>query len=122
MQNNSQIQGREGEAEAKKYLINNGYTILESNWRFKKLEVDLIASNHNVIAFVEVKTRKNNAFGEPEVFVDKQKQKFLITAAQHYLVANNIQLEARFDIIAIILHNNNKTVKHLPGAFYPKIK
>ena len=74
------------------------------------------------MVFVEVKTRKSNTFGEPELFVTKQKQGFLITAANQYIVENNIELESRFDIIAVIQLNNNHTVKHLEAAFYPLLK
>lgn len=122
MQKNSHLQGREGEINAKNYLIQQGYTILELNWRFKKYEIDIIAKKAQTIVFVEVKTRKNNTFGEPELSVTRQKQGFLIAAAQQYLVENNIELESRFDIIAIIQLNNSRTVKHLEAAFYPLIK
>ena len=122
MQNNSQKQGQEGENRARTYLLDRGYEILELNWRYKKYEVDIIAKKDECVVFVEVKTRKSNTFGEPEIFVTKQKQNFLIAAANQYIVQNNIELEARFDIIAIIQLNNNHTVKHLEAAFYPLLK
>ncbi|PBQ32089.1 YraN family protein [Sphingobacteriaceae bacterium] len=122
MENKSQKQGREGEILARNYLLKQGYDVLELNWRYKKLEIDIIAKKEETIVFVEVKTRKNNTFGEPELFVTKQKQNFIISAANQYLVEKNIDLESRFDIIAVIQLNNNKTVKHLEGAFYPLIK
>ncbi len=122
MEKNSKQYGDEGEEEACRYLRVNGYKILERNWRFKKLEVDIIAQKGELMAFIEVKTRKNNTFGEPEIFVTNKKQSFLIAAAHQYLTENNIDLESRFDIIAIVQLNNNQTVKHLEGAFYPRAK
>jgi putative endonuclease len=122
MQNNSQKQGSDGEKRAKDYLLDQGYEILELNWRFKKYEVDIISKKGQTIVFVEVKTRKSNTFGEPEVFVTKEKQRFLIAAANQYIIQNNIELESRFDIIAILQFNNTHTVKHLEAAFYPVIK
>ncbi len=122
MVENSNRQGVEGEALAKKHLELAEYHILECNWRFRKYEVDIIARKNNTIIFVEVKTRKTEVFGEPELFVNHQKQKFLVAAAHEYLSSNNIALEARFDIIAIIRDNNRHTVKHLEGAFYPRIR
>jgi putative endonuclease len=122
MQNNSQKAGKDGEALARKHLLRLGYKILESNWRFKKLEVDLIAEIADTIVFVEVKTRKSNIFGEPEVFVTRKKQNFLIAAAHQYLTENNISLESRFDIISVLLHQDDQIVKHLEGAFYPTVK
>lgn len=122
MQNYSQKQGQDGEKIAKEYLIGLGYEVLDCNWRFKKLEVDIIAKKAQCIVFVEVKTRKSDTFGEPEIFVTKQKQNFLIAAANAYLVQKNIELESRFDIIAVIKFNNNHSVKHLEAAFYPLVK
>jgi len=122
MNNNSQKQGKDGEVRAKNHLLNEGYEILELNWRYKKYEIDIIVKKDETIVFVEVKTRKNNTFGEPELFVTRQKQNFLIAAANQYIIENNIDLESRFDIIAVIQLNNNYTVKHLEGAFYPLLK
>jgi putative endonuclease len=122
MHNNSQNTGKEGEETAKNHLILIGYKILETNWRFKKLEIDIIARTEKTIVFVEVKARHTNSFGEPEVFVTKKKQAFLIAAANQYIQQNNLEMEARFDIIAITGANNKQTVKHLEGAFYPHIK
>lgn len=121
MQNNSQKVGFDGEEAAKDHLLQRGYEILETNWRFKKYEVDIIAKINGYVVFVEVKTRKSNTFGEPEIFVTKQKQQFLIAAANQYLIKNSIELEARFDIVAIVKSNTNQSVKHLEAAFYPKI-
>lgn len=122
MEKKSNIQGLSGEKGAKNYLSNHEYLILESNWRYKKYEVDIIAKKNNTIIFVEVKTRKNNTFGEPELFVTKQKQRNIIAAANQYMIQNNLDLEARFDIIAVIHDNGKMTVKHLESAFYPLIK
>lgn len=121
MQNNSQKTGRAGEAVAKQYLTERGYTILETNWRYRKLEVDIIASHMGLIVFVEVKARSNNNYGEPEEFVGTKKQRFLVEAAHQYLVEKELDQEARFDIISVTGHNNNTTVKHFQGAFYPSV-
>lgn len=122
MQNYSQKLGSEGEELARKHLLKEGHIILATNWRYKKYEIDIISKKGQTIVFSEVKTRKNNTFGEPEVFVTKKKQNFLIAAANEYIIQNNIDLESRFDIIAIISLNNNQVVKHLEDAFYPVVK
>jgi putative endonuclease len=119
---NSHNLGVQGEEIAKIHLLEKGYLILQVNWRYKKYEVDIVASYNNLIVFVEVKTRSSIEFGEPEVFVTKQKQRFLITAANEYLNSNNIDLECRFDILSILQLNNTFSVKHLEAAFYPSIK
>ena len=122
MQNNSQNLGKQGEVIAKMHLEANGYSILEGNWRFKKYEIDIIAQKNNTLVIVEVKARQGNAFGEPENFVTKKQQGFLISAAHNYLVERNIDLECRFDVIAILILNNIPSVKHIEGAFYPTLK
>jgi putative endonuclease len=121
MANKSKIFGDSGEKLAKDLLMSKGYEILETNWRFKKYEVDLISKIEQTIVFVEVNARKNAIFGEPELFVTRQKQKFLIAAAHQYLTQNGINLEARFDVISVLQLNNTPTVKHLEAAFYPAI-
>ncbi|MCE3259322.1 MAG: hypothetical protein K0S12_963 [Bacteroidetes bacterium] len=111
-----------GEKQAISFLREKNYAILETNWRYRKLEVDIIAKTENVMVFVEVKTRATDEFGEPETFVSLKKRRFIIEAANQYLAEKDLDLEARFDIISIIKDNNLTIVKHLPDAFYPTLK
>jgi putative endonuclease len=113
--------GSAGEAAAVKYLENLGYAILERNWRFKKLEVDIIARFNEEMVFAEVKTRSTDVFGDPEIFVTKKKQRFLIQAANAYIGQTDFNGDARFDILAILQDKQNLVVKHIPNAFYPSI-
>lgn len=122
VKNSSKQLGLEGEDQAKKYLEENGYSILEQNWRFKKYEVDIIAAKDDLIVFIEVKTRKNNTFGEPEVFVTRKKQNFLISAANQYLIERNIEFHSRFDVISILADSGESSIKHIEDAFRPIIK
>jgi putative endonuclease len=118
----SQKLGRDAEEHARKFLENNGYTVLECNWRFHRYEIDIIGSIENLIVFFEVKARSTNVFGDPEMSVTKRKRNFLISAADHYLKEKQIEQEARFDIISILKVNDNFSIKHLKGAFYPIAK
>ncbi len=111
--------GKIGEEQAKLYLQNNNYKIIETNWRYKKYEIDLIAEFSEKLIIVEVKTRSSSDFGNPEIFVDKKKQKFLISATNAYIEKNNVEKEVRFDIVSVLYSNNNLTIEHLPDAFYP---
>ena len=122
MKNNTTVIGKAGEAVVRAYLAEKGHEILETNWRFRKYEVDIISKSEDRIVFVEVKTRKSDTFGEPELFVDRKKQGFLIAAAHQYMTQHNIDLEARFDIAAVLQLNNSPIVKHLESAFYPTPK
>lgn len=110
--------GLRGEDEALQYLRGQGFTILNTNWRFQKEEVDIIAENENWLVIVEVKTRSGDDYGEPQAFVSKKKQRLLIKAANAYVEKNAIQKEVRFDIIAITLYPQYKLV-HIDEAFYP---
>lgn len=120
MPNNTQ-KGTQGEEIAIAHLVKNGYEVLEKNWRFKHLEIDIIASIGNTLVIVEVKLRANDFFGMPEEFVTRSKQKKLIRAADFYIKENNINWETRFDIISIIQNPNTLKVEHLTGAFYPTL-
>lgn len=122
MEKNTTTKGNWAEEKACKFLMKKSYVILEKNWRFKKYEVDIIARHDKTIVFVEVKSRATDTFGEPEMAVTKKKQKFLVAAADQYIRSNNIELESRFDIVSILVINNNITVKHLEDAFYPSLK
>lgn len=111
--------GRIGEEFALRLLVSKGYKILEKNWRFGKDEVDIIASNNQILIIVEVKTRSSSYFGEPYTAVNKKKQIFLIRAANAYIEKNDIDLECRFDIISIVFGSNKHQVEHIEDAFYP---
>lgn len=113
--------GREGEVIAKQYLENNGYEVLDENWTFGKAEVDLIVYKDGVMVFVEVKTRTSVAFGQPEDFVQKAKQKQIELASTEYIALMNHQNDIRFDIIAITFtKNKNYNLNHIEDAFWPE--
>jgi putative endonuclease len=113
--------GKAGENLAQKFLKENGYSILETNWRHGKDEIDIIATDGKCLVVVEVKTRQSNRLGEPEVSVNRDKQRFLVRAADAYIQRHNIDLETRFDIISILLKNEKATINHIVDAFYPTL-
>ena len=109
--------GEKGEALAVEFLQKKGYTIKEQNWRFKKAEVDIIALKHDTLAVVEVKTRSSNYFGNPQDFVNSKKIKLLVEAINEYVTSKNLDVEVRFDIIAILKNNDTFEIEHLKNAF-----
>lgn len=113
--------GKQGENLAVDFLIKNGFEIIERNWRFIKDEIDIIAETEQYLVFVEVKTRSNIIFGEPDEAVTKKKQKFLIRAANEFIAQNNFTKEARFDIISVILSGQQVKINHIADAFYPTL-
>ena len=112
--------GKTGEALARQYLENQGYRILEANWRHRRAEVDFIAMDGKVLVFVEVKTRSSAAFGRPEEFVTSYKEQLIVEAAIAYMEAIGHDWELRFDIISILYQNEEEyELEHIPDAFFP---
>lgn len=108
-----------GENKAVEFLKVKNYTILARNYHSRFGEIDIIARKQNTIIFVEVKTRKNTAFGFPAEFVDYQKQQKIMKPAQLYINDNfNAEFDYRFDIIEVFHYDDNKVnFNHLKGAF-----
>jgi putative endonuclease len=110
--------GQLGEDLAVDFLQKNGYEILDRNWRFQKAEIDIIAQKKNILAVVEVKTRSSLEFGLPQDFVKPKKIQLLVKAVNEYVVRRDLDVNVRFDIIAIH-HTKDKTeVEHIEEAFY----
>lgn len=113
--------GKAGEALAVSHLQRKGYDIIEQNWRFEKAEVDIIAKHKNTLVFVEVKARKSEDFGEPELAVTRKKQRLICKAANAYVQNLNIVEEIRFDIVTVLFDQRPPQVRHTEDAFYPLI-
>lgn len=112
--------GKQGEEQARQFLQNKGYIILETNWRSGRAEVDIIAQTNGTLIFIEVKTRTNYAFGYPEEAVHSAKEKMMAKAAEAYLYEKNIDAELRFDIVAVYFSRDDKWfIKHFEDAFFP---
>ena len=111
--------GKRGEQLAKKMLVDKGYTIIETNWRYDKDEIDIVDKDGDELVIVEVKTRSTDFYGFPEDAVDLQKEGFLIRATEAYLEENDLDLDTRFDIVSIILNKKETKIYHIVDAFYP---
>ncbi len=139
--------GRKGEDIACKWLIDNGFTIIERNWRCGHLEIDIIgirqscekkkepcgfadesyalqfsgtAGNQRYIHFIEVKTRKEGSAVSPADAVDRRKQERLVMAAGGYIKSHHIKEEAVFDILAITYTISTVSVEFIERAFTPR--
>jgi putative endonuclease len=110
--------GKFGEELAVEFLQKNGYDILETNWTFQKAEIDIIAQKDNILTVVEVKTRSSIEFGLPQDFVKPTKIQLLVKAVNEYIVSNDLDVEVRFDIIAINKEGNTYNIEHIEDAFY----
>ena len=110
--------GKKGEQLAVDFLLKNGYHIKERNYRFEKAEVDIIAQLNDTLAIIEVKTRSTSDFGNPQDFVKPKQIQRLVKAVDDYVTANSLEVEVRFDIIAIVKEGKNFNIEHLENAFY----
>lgn len=109
-----------GETVACEYLEELDCDILERNFSAKPGEIDIIAQDGDCLVFVEVKTRKSNAYGEPSEFVDYKKQQRIIKTAMCYTDVMN--REVRFDVIEVFYTVSDgifRTIKinHIKNAF-----
>lgn len=106
--------GTWGEEIAAAYLVNKGYEILHRDWKSGHRDLDIVARDGLQIVFVEVKTRRNNFFGEPVLAVDYRKQRNLRLAINHYLKYYGINQEARFDIVSVVgTKETESLIEHL---------
>lgn len=109
--------GNKGESIAEAYLSEKGYEILARNYRFKRAEIDIIASKENVLVFVEVKTRRSTRFGFPEESVTERKSRKVISAAENYIEETGWKKDIRFDVISVNI-GTAVEIEHIEDAFY----
>ena len=109
-----------GEEVAVEYLECKGYTICHRDWRMGHRDIDIVAYDGEEIVFVEVKTRRNNYFCNPEEAVDERKIQNLLIAAEAYVSAYEIDNPTRFDVITIVGNKDTRyTINHIKDAFLP---
>ncbi len=109
--------GNKGENIAANFLLKKGYEILNRNWHYGKFEIDIIAKDNDTLVFVEVKTRSTGYIVEPELTLTLKQQRFIIKAANAFIDMHSYDIEARFDLISIVLHPEGYELKHIDGAF-----
>lgn len=104
-----------GEGIAKQHYENQGCEILESNYRYKRAEIDLIAlKNESLLIFIEVKNRSRKDFGEAETFVSDSQQERIKEAAEEYIFGINWKKDIRFDIACV---DNDGNIEVFEDAF-----
>jgi len=114
--------GIAGEAKARQYLMEEGYLILETNWRWHRNELDIIAQKDQTLVVVEVKSRTEDFLLAPEDAIDDRKIRRIVTAADAYMQMHSIENPVRFDIISVVfLHDGGAKIDHLIDAFLPPV-
>ena len=115
--------GRHGEDEVCQYLIAHGHTILDRNWRFRHLEIDIVTLAPDGIHFVEVKSRVAPVQGVPQDAVNAKKQRNIAVAAGKYMSMKEdvlgSGLEVWFDVAAVVYDHGSMTVSYFAGAYIP---
>ncbi len=112
--------GEYGEEQAARYLRRKGYRIVERNYRCRQGEIDIIARKREILAFIEVKLRRDDRFAEAREFVTAAKQRRILSAASLYLTRCGEDLQPRFDVIEIYAPDGPEgkvTINHIENAF-----
>ena len=111
--------GKQGEESATAFLADQGYQILERNFVYDRAEIDIIAQKEpEIVVVVEVKTRNSVVFGDPQEFVSKRKIGLLVKAADYFVRSRELNVEVRFDVIAVLINKEQFKLEHIPSAFY----
>lgn len=111
--------GRRYEALAARYLEARGWRVLARNWRDGPRELDLVVARDGVVAFVEVKARRDLAYGHPLEAITRRKRREVTTAARAWLREHpHPGRILRFDAVAVLAEPGREpTVEHLPDAW-----
>ncbi|MDT7828562.1 YraN family protein [Pricia sp. S334] len=111
--------GKEGEEIAVKHLVEKGYSIRHTNYRYRRAEIDIIAQKEDVLAIVEVRARSDDRIIPIAATITHKKIKLLVWAADQYVTSRKLQdVEVRFDVITILRNSRVFRIEHLESAFY----
>ena len=116
--------GKWGEDEAALYLEDEGYVIIDRDWKIGKRDLDILALSPDgkTLAVVEVKTRSGDEYQQPEEAVDGRKMRNLAIAANAYVKEHQVDKELRFDIISVVgVGHQVEHLEHLKHAFNPML-
>ncbi|MEO6695523.1 MAG: YraN family protein [Ignavibacteria bacterium] len=113
--------GSNGELIAKQFLSDKKLIFIKNNYRYDRAEIDLIFEDegNKILLFVEVKTRRNKKFGEPEESVTLTKQNQIKKAAMGFISENEKYADHvyRIDVISIFLNEGRAEINHIENAF-----
>ena len=113
--------GKDGEEAAVIFLERKGYRICHRNWRSGKKELDIVAVCDNELVVVEVKSRRNRFYGNPEDAVTERKIRKIVSSTDAYIRKFAIDLPIRFDIITVTGNQSPFEIEHIEGAFYAPV-
>ncbi len=115
---NNRASGDLGEELARRYLAGKGYEIVESNYRTRRGELDLISRHADTLVIVEVKLRRGSAYGTPLEAVTPRKQHAIRLMAGEYLAEREPDFQSlHFDVVGILLRGGRAEITHIRDAF-----
>ena len=116
--------GKAGEQEAVAFLIKQGLTIRETNWRMGKLEVDIIAQGPGMLMhIVEVKTRRSDQHFDPMRAITRAKRQHMVNSANAYIRYYHLPCEIQYDVIILIgTVQTGFKLEYYPNLFVPSLK
>ena len=113
--------GKEGEDAAVDYLAQKGYEIRHRDWHSGHRDLDIVAQKDSTLVIVEVKTRRDDRFGQPEEAVDNRKIRNIVASADAYVRKFAIDLPVRFDLITVVGIQPPFRIEHIEDAFFPPV-
>ena len=108
------VLGKKGETLAEKYLKKQGFSLEKRNYKTPFGEADLLCRKGEVVVFVEVKTRSNDAYGSPAEGVTREKREKYRKIAAYYLSGKGEDIDVRFDVVEVYADGQ---VEHIENAF-----
>lgn len=121
-QTKAQALGALGERIAARWLMRDGWQVVDRRWRSGRRDLDLVAVRDNVVAFVEVKTRRSTWSGGPVEAVNWRKQRELTRSAQAWMDQRGTLVAPtgavfRFDVVGVVASRERVGIRHVAGAF-----
>jgi len=113
--------GQYGENIAVQHLQAQNYTVIDRNYRFQKVEIDIIALKDGRLIACEVKTRASAKIVAPYRAVNHKKQQHIIHAINHYVQSKQMDIDVQFDVLSIVHNNRHTEIDHIPNAFVPSV-
>jgi len=112
--------GQRAEQLAVDYLLTQGFTIRNTNWRMGHKEVDIVAEKDGRLHIVEVRSLTTSFFQQPYQSINRIKERNLIEAANAYVRYYKLTMEVQLDVISVVFDGDAHTLDYFPNAIYPK--
>ena len=113
--------GQRAEKLAVDYLLKQGFSIRNTNWRMGHKEIDIVAEKEGRLHIVEVRSLKSSFFQQPYQSINRVKERNLIAAANAYIRYYRLSMEVQLDVVSIVFDGETHSLEYFPNAIYPKV-